>query len=64
MSILAATKIAYSSFHIEQQAMQARAIHRQLDHDMSAMAVRYKWLVGRMVEMTNTIALLHELCNS
>ena len=53
-----------SSFHTEQQAMQAREIHRQLDRDMSAMAVRCEWLVGRMVEATNTIALLHELCGS
>ena len=45
-----------SGFHTDQQAMQAREIHRQLDRDMSAMAVRCEWLVRRMMKATNTIA--------
>ena len=53
-----------SSFHTDQQALQPWEIHRQLDRDMSAMAARCEWLVRRMVETTNTIALLHELCES
>ena len=53
-----------SGFHTDQQAMQAREIHRQFDRDMSAMAVRCEWLVRRMMKATNTIALLHELCVS
>jgi len=51
-----------SGFHTDQQATQAHEIQGQLDREMSAMSVRCEWLVRRMVETTNIIALLHELC--
>jgi hypothetical protein len=51
-----------SGFHTDQQATQAHEIQGQLDRDMRTMAARCEWLVRRMVERTNSIALLHELC--
>jgi hypothetical protein len=38
--------------------MDAQKIQGQLDRDMRTMAARCEWLVRRMVETTNTIALL------
>lgn len=51
-----------SVFHINQQAMRAHEIQRQLDHDMSTKVTQCDWLVRRMVKKTDTVALLQELC--